>query len=70
MRGHLTYAVEDKQSVKCAARNEATTLEEGITPTLSIILYSVVSFCLDPEVERDESKAYNPTRNRLVKTRK
>ncbi len=51
MRRELKYAVKD----------ECTTLEEAVAPVPAIVLNDMVCFGLDPEIERDQKDASDPT---------
>lgn len=43
-----------------AVKDECATLKEAVTPVPTIILNYMVSFRLDPKVERDKDDTTNP----------
>ena len=58
------------RKLKHAVKYKCAPLEEDIAPIPPIVFYDVVRFCFDPEVERDQSQATNPSRNKLETERK
>ena len=50
MRCELEHAIKD----------QATTLEEDISPVPAVILHDAVRFRFNPEIERDECETANP----------
>jgi hypothetical protein len=47
--------------LKHAVKDECTTLEKAVTPVPTIVLNDMVGLGLDPEIERDQGDASDPT---------
>lgn len=49
-----------RRQLENAVKHEGATLEEDVAPVPTVILYDMVGFRLDPEVECNEGEATDP----------